>query len=177
MEKFVQKLQDALRRTVEAVKQKLDQGQEMGNDLIIRTHKLAEKLQQLGADVGEKLRQDVRTYQGKAKEFVQTLIAFFRRRQPNANPLSRSRRSLSDRLPELDEDETVRKICDTVVRLALPSHRAEVRQRCEKHARAVIRRLNERLHPESHQPDSQPDPEVEAELDRAEQPDADLLLV
>jgi hypothetical protein len=172
---FVKKLQDALKRTVEAVKEKLDQGREAGNVLIERAHKLAVQLQKLGEDVGQKLRQAIQKYQGKVKDFVHKLLDRFRRpRLSTEAPLPRYKRSLGDHIPEVNEDEAVRKICDTVVRLALPMHRDRVRERCERHARAVIRRLNERLHPDSHQPEVT-DPEIDDELDRAEQPDGEFI--
>lgn len=162
----MQKLQDALKRTVEALKHKLDQGQEAGNELIVRAHKLGEKLRQMGADLGDKFAKAVEKYQGKAKDLIQKLIAFIRRpHQPTESPVARNKRSIFDRLPEVDEDAAVRRICDTVVRLALPMHRDRVREGCEKHARAVIRRLNGHRHPD--QPEVQPDPEIEEELDEA----------
>ena len=172
---FVKKLQDALRRTVESLKRTLDQGQEKGNELILRAHKLAVLLKQLRADLGEKFHKTVESYTGKAKEFVAKLKALFQRK-PAESPLTRSRRSVFDRVPEVDEDETVRKICDTVVRLSLPRFRDTVREQCERHARAVIRRLNERLHPGRHEHDEDrsttPYPDDAEELDRAEQPES-----
>lgn len=197
----MRKLQDALKRTVDALKSALDQGREKGDELIVRAEKLAEKLKQLGADMGQKLRQTLHQYQGKAKELVTKLRQMFRRSERQTeSPLAanRVRRSLADRLrdrladgpghrlgdrlrdrladriPELDEDEEVRRICETVVRLALPLHKDRVRDRCERHARAIIHRLNRHLHPDS-VTEVPSDPEFESELDRAEEPDTEFL--
>ena len=95
----MEKLQAALRRTVESLKRTLDKGQEAGNELIVRAHKLAVLLKKLQADLGEKFHKTVETYSGKVKEFVQKLKDLFKRK-PTESPLDRSRRSLAERMNE-----------------------------------------------------------------------------
>lgn len=169
-------MQEALKRAVDSLKTGLDHGRETADQLIVRANKLAEKLHQLGLDVGNDLRQMVREYQGKAKELIHRLSELFRR--PKDETAVRSRRSLSDRLSELDEDQAVHRICDPIVRLSLPRHRDVVRERCERHARAVIRRLKSHLnHDSDNEVDANPDsdPEIESELDLAEGPNSEFM--
>lgn len=99
----------------------------------------ANKLREMGADVGGKVRDSVTSLPDKARDLLAKFIA------------------------PIDEDEQVRKICETVVRLALPSRREKVKEHCERHARAVIRRLNNRLHPELAVPEE--DPELADEVE------------
>jgi len=142
---LVKMLQDALHKTVQKIKDRIDHHHGKAQDLLDKAHDLARRLKAHHADLGTKTREAINKLSAKAKEHLKSILDSFKK------PEQREKRSLRESLDiHRRAEEAAQRICERLIRLVPESRKAEAEATFKKHIMAMSRLLEKLAGQEGH---------------------------